>query len=65
LSWEEEFLINGELEIFDLLGNLIYRKKLDGIENQILVNTTSFPKGAYLVRLSDENIVVNRVVLGQ
>jgi len=65
LSWEEGFLINGELEIFDLLGNLIYRKKLDGIENQILVNTTSFPKGAYLVRLSDENIVVNRVVLGQ
>jgi len=65
LSWEEDYLENGVVEIFDLLGNLVYQKKIDNTEGKMLINTASLPRGSYLVRMSDKNQVVNRVVLRQ
>ena len=65
LSWEEDYLENGVVEIFDLLGNLVYQKKIDNTETKILINTLSLPRGSYLVRMSDKNFVINRVVLRQ
>ena len=63
LTWEASMLENGVVEIFNLLGKPIYRKELIGGEREILVDTASFSTGSYLVRISDENRIINRVVL--
>jgi len=63
LSWEGGMVGNGMVEIFDLLGNLIYQQDLNNHENQLLIDTSSFYSGSYLARISDKNRIINRVVL--
>jgi len=63
LKWKADHLENGVVEIFDLLGTLIYRRDLDGTEDQLLVDTSTFSSGTYLTRISDKNRIINRVVL--
>ncbi len=63
LTWQADRIENGVVEIFDLLGNLVYGRNLNNGEEQLLINTASFASGAYLARISDKNRIINRVVL--
>ncbi len=63
LKWETDIVGNRVVEIFDLLGKLVYQRSLNGAEEELLIDTTSFSSGPYLARVSDKNRIINRVIL--
>jgi len=65
LTWKADYLENGVVEVFDLLGNLVYRQELNNIENRLIIDTANLPKGSYLIRMNDENGIVNKITLRQ
>lgn len=65
MTWKADYLENGVVEIFNLLGNLVYRKKINNLEDRLLIDTSSFSKGSYLTKIRDENGVVYKMVLRQ
>ena len=65
LAWKADYLENGVVEIFDLLGNSVFRKQLNNFEDQLLVNTSHLPKGPYFAKISNEKGVVSKVILKQ
>lgn len=65
LTWKADYLENGLVEIFDLLGNSVFRKELNNTENRLLVDTSNLPKGSYFAKISNEKGVISKVVLKQ
>lgn len=63
LTWEADKVDNGVVEIFNLSGKLIYRQQLKNSDQELRVNTASFSSGSYLMRISDKNRSVNKVIL--
>jgi len=43
---------NGTVQLFDMIGHIVYRGKLD--QTKLFINTNCFSKGTYLLQLSDD-----------
>ncbi len=60
---------NLNLQVFDLLGNIVYSKNIEGqsiSEQTITLNTSSFKNGVYVYTLSsNENKLVGRLLINK
>lgn len=61
LTIESQDLQGFQLEVFNLLGELVYQTKISGAIEQ--VNTSSWNAGMYSVRLSNENMVITQKIV--
>ncbi|MBQ1732249.1 MAG: T9SS type A sorting domain-containing protein, partial [Bacteroidales bacterium] len=55
------------IEVYDMLGKLIYIQKIDAPQNsyETILNLSNLPSGAYNVRVSTADFVINRNVVKQ
>jgi len=53
------------IEVYDMLGKLIYTEKADAPQNsyETILNLSNLPSGAYTVRVSTTDFVINRNVV--
>jgi hypothetical protein len=47
-------LITSDLTVFDLLGNTVYKKRIEGKEIDEHIDLSVFPQGSYFVRISTD-----------
>ncbi|WP_415060462.1 T9SS type A sorting domain-containing protein [Flavobacterium sp.] len=51
-----------DLEVYDMLGQLIYFKEKNH-SNDILINLTTFSKGIYLIKIKSDDEVINKNIV--
>jgi len=58
LQFSKEGRTTGSVEIFNLLGRQVYKKRIDTSLEVLLVPVEDFPKGLYIVKYFDDNNIV-------
>lgn len=58
LQFSKEGRTSGSVEIFNLLGRQVYKKRIDTSIEVLIVPVEDFPKGLYIVKYFDDNNIV-------
>jgi hypothetical protein len=58
LQLSKEGRTSGSVEIFNLLGRQVYKKRIDTSIEVLIVPVDDFPKGLYIVKYFDDNNIV-------
>ncbi len=58
LQISKEGRSSGSVEIFNLLGRQVYKKRIDTSIETLIVPVEDFPKGLYIVKYFDDNNIV-------
>ncbi len=57
ISCKNDFLVNSNLEIFDILGKRLFQQKL--YKNETVINLINFSKGIYITKITKNDTVLN------
>jgi hypothetical protein len=57
VSGKNDFLVNSNLEIYDILGKLLFQQKLH--KNETEINLENFSKGIYIAKITTNDTILN------
>jgi hypothetical protein len=63
VNFENKNISNGELVVFDFIGNEIYRQSIANSINRIDLNISAFSKGNYFVQIVGDNTFFNQKLI--
>lgn len=52
-----------EIEIYDVIGNLVYKQKPSLVQDQIKINISNFSKGVYMIKMIQGNNLFQRKII--